>query len=271
MLSHLLANPFLLYSFLAAFGASIAGGIIGSYIVVKRIVSISGSISHSMLGGIGVALWLNYYTTIHLSSLWGAVIGSVLLALFIGRIHLKHKEREDSVIAVVWSLGMSVGIILMSRLPSFNAELSNFLLGNIIWVGVNDLKILFILDGIIIVSTVIFHNRFLALCFDEQYMELRGIKFTNYYFLLLSLAALAIVLLIYVVGIILMMSMLVLPISIACRFSYQIPKIMLVGTIINILLSFLGICIAYFLNTPVGPSIALLMSLAYGLSFCFKT
>lgn len=270
MITHILFHPLLLSSLLAALGASIAGSIIGSYIVVKRIVSISGSISHSMLGGIGLALWLKYHTALNISPLYGAIIGSLLLALFMGKIHLKYREREDSIIAVVWSLGMSLGLILISQIPSSGAEISNFLLGNILWVGSQDLGILFVLNGIIIVCTLLFHNRFLALCFDEQHMTLKGLRVTNYYFLLLSLAALAIVLLVHVVGVILMMSMLVLPVSIASRFSYRLTKIMMISIGINIVFSFLGIFIAYVANAPVGPSIGLLMSVAYGISFCFK-
>ncbi|WP_213318666.1 metal ABC transporter permease [Chlamydiifrater volucris] len=264
-------NPLLLNSFLAALGASISGGIVGTYIVVRRIVSISGSISHSMLGGIGLTLWIQYHLNLDISPVYGALVGSIFLSIFIGKIHLKYREREDALIAMIWSVGMAVGIILFSMIPGFNSELIDFLLGNILWINGKDLKTLFILDAVIIITTIFCHNRFKAFCFDEKYMTLRGQSPQKWYFLLLTLVAAAIVLLIYTMGIILMLSMLVLPVTIACKFSYKMTRIMIVSSLLNIIFSFSGIIAAYFLDLPVGPTIALLMGIFYGLSLCIKT
>src|SRR6476660_6723327 len=108
----LLTNPILLAALLAGFAASIVSGIVGSYVVVKRIVFISGSISHSVLSGIGFCLWLEKAKGIEwVSPLQGALIAGVLSALLIGWIHLNYRQREDSVIAALWSIGMAVGIL----------------------------------------------------------------------------------------------------------------------------------------------------------------
>ena len=117
-------NPFLLLALYAAFAASVAGGIMGSYVVVKRIVSISGSISHSVLGGMGLFLWLKRtYGWDFLTPLQGALFAGLLSALFMGWIHLKYKEREDTVIAALWATGMSMGVIFISLTPGYNVEL----------------------------------------------------------------------------------------------------------------------------------------------------
>ncbi|SPN73662.1 High-affinity zinc uptake system membrane protein znuB,high-affinity zinc transporter membrane component,anchored repeat-type ABC transporter, permease subunit,ABC 3 transport family [Chlamydia serpentis] len=274
MLSSLIGDSFplliLLPTFLAALGASIAGGIVGTYIVIKRIVSISGSVSHGILGGIGLTLWVQYQLHLSFFPMYGAVIGAVLLALCIGKIHLKYQEREDSLIAMIWSVGMAVGIIFISRLPSFNGEIINFLFGNILWVTSSDLYNLGIFDLIVLGIVVLCHTRFLALCFDEKYMALNRCSVQMWYFLLLILTAITIVMLIYVMGTILMLSMLVLPVTIACRFSYKMTRIMVIAVLLNILCSFSGIYIAYFLDFPVGPTISLLMGIGYTASLCVK-
>ncbi|WP_348663739.1 metal ABC transporter permease [Chlamydia vaughanii] len=260
----------LLPSLLAALGASIVGGVVGTYIVVKRIVSISGSISHSILGGIGLTLWIQYKLNLEFSPMYGAIIGAVILAICIGKIHLKYQEREDALIAMIWSVGMALGIIFISQLPAFNSELVNFLFGNILWVTTHDLYSLGILDVVVLGTVAICHTRFLALCFDEKYMALSRYSVQTWYFLLLILTAITIVMLIYIMGVILMLSMLVLPISIACRFSYKMSRIMIISVLLNIVCSFSGIFIAYALDFPAGPTIAILMGIAYTASLFVK-
>ncbi|AAD18683.1 metal ABC transporter permease [Chlamydia pneumoniae] len=274
MLSSLIRDSFplliLLPTFLAALGASVAGGVMGTYIVVKRIVSISGSISHAILGGIGLTLWIQYKLHLSFFPMYGAIVGAIFLALCIGKIHLKYQEREDSLIAMIWSVGMAIGIIFISRLPTFNGELINFLFGNILWVTPSDLYSLGIFDLLVLGIVVLCHTRFLALCFDERYTALNHCSVQLWYFLLLVLTAITIVMLIYVMGTILMLSMLVLPVAIACRFSYKMTRIMFISVLLNILCSFSGICIAYCLDFPVGPTISLLMGLGYTASLCVK-
>lgn len=260
----------LLPSFLAALGSSIAGGVVGSYIVVKRIVSISGSIAHSILGGIGISLWLQYHFNMQVSPMYGALIGAILIALGIGAIHFKYREREDALIAMIWSIGMAIGILFISKIPSFNSELIHFLFGNILWITHGDLLFLGCLDIVILSIVTISHTRLLALCFDENYMTLNGLSIKKWYYLLLILTAISTVILMYVVGTILMLSMLVLPTSIASRFSFSMSRIIIISVILNILTSFLGIFIAYLLDFPVGPTITLLMGFIYILSLLLK-
>lgn len=263
--------PALLFpALLAALEASIVGGVVGTYIVVKRIVSISGSISHSILGGIGFTLWIQYKYNLSFSPLYGAILGAILLAVCIGKIHLKYREREDALISMIWSLGMAIGIIFITQLPSYNAELVNFLFGNILWVTTRDLYSLGILAILVLTLAAICHTRFLALCFDEKYMTLSRYSVQTWYLLLLILTAITIVMLVYVMGVILMLSMLVLPISIACKFSYKMTQIMLISTILNIICSYSGIILAYILDFPVGATITLVMGLAYTISLLAK-
>ncbi len=264
-------TPVLQMAILAAIGASFASGIIGSYVVVKRIVSISGSIAHSVLSGLGFALWLQrMHGLTWLSPLYGALVAAIISALIIGYVHLYYREREDAIIAMIWSVGMATGVIFVAQIPGFNVELMNFLLGNVLWVSTWDLVILGVLDAVILLTVLAFHKKFLALCFDEKQAELQGVKVAPLYLLLLILIALSVVLLIHIVGIILVLSMLALPASIAGNFTFRLSRMMVIAVILNILFSIGGMAISYRLDWPAGATIALFSGLIYTISLRFK-
>lgn len=272
-LDALRTNPLLLSAVLAGIGASIVSGIIGSYVVVKRIVFISGSISHSVLSGIGFCLWLERSRGITwISPLYGALVAGIISALLIGWIHLRYREREDSIIAALWSIGMAIGVLFISQTPGYSVELTNFLVGNILWVSSSDLYVLFTLDAAILLIVLCLHKRFLAICFDEDQARLQGLKVDQLYLLLLVLAAITIVLLIQVVGIILVMSMLAIPAAIANLLTTRLSGMISIAVLLSICFCFFGTAAAYHLDWPAGATIALLSGTIYVLSmFAFKT
>ncbi len=257
-------NPFLMSALIAGLLASIVSGIVGSYVVVKRIVFISGGISHSVLGGIGFCLWLERAKGVEWASpLLGALVAAILSGLIIGWIHLNYQQREDSVIAALWSIGMAAGVVFISQTPGFNVELSNFLIGNILWVSHTDLYILATLDVIILISVLCLHKRFLAICFDEEQAQLQGVPVKQLYLLLLALTAISIVLLIQVVGIILVMTMLTIPAAIANLFTVRLSRMMVIAVFISAFFTVSGTAVAFHLNWPGGATIALIAGLAY--------
>lgn len=260
-------NSLLLAALLAGFAASIVSGIIGSYVVVKRIVFIAGSISHAVLSGIGLCIWLERAKGISwVSPLFGALISAILSALILGWIHLYYRQREDSVIAALWSIGMAVGILFISQTPGFNVELTNFLIGNILWVSTTDLYILWGLDICTILLVVCLHKRFLAICFDEEQARLQGLPVNALYMLLLILIAVSIVLLIQVVGIVLVMTMLTIPAAIANLLTSRLSRMMLIAILLSGLFCLAGNAVAYHLDWPTGATIALIAGMAYVLS-----
>jgi zinc transport system permease protein len=263
----LMTYPLLLSALFAGFAASIVSGIIGSYVVVKRIVFISGSISHSVLSGIGLCIWLERAKGVEWASpLYGALVAAILSAFVLGWIHLYYKEREDSVIAALWSIGMAVGVLFISQTPGFNVELTNFLIGNILWVTKTDLYILWGLDFLVILIVFCLHKRFLAICFDEEQARLQGLPVNALYILLLVLIAISIVLLIQVVGIVLVMTMLTIPAAIANCITLRLSFMMLWAIVISSVLCFIGNATAYYLDWPPGATIALIAGVAYILS-----
>ena len=264
-------NPFFIMTLLAGFGASLAGGVVGAYVVTKRIVFISGSISHAVLGGMGLALFLR--RTFHLTWLepiYGALLFAILSALLIGTIHLFYKEREDTVIASLWTCGMALGVIFLSLTPGYNVEVLNFLFGNILWTSQKDLIILLVLDILIFGTILLFHKKFLAICFDEKQALLQGLKVKSLYFLLLSLVAVTVVLLIQVVGVILVIAVLTLPAAVANLFFQRFSYIMLAGCIVGMVFTFLGLWLSFSVNWPPGATIALMSTVGYFTCLSFK-
>lgn len=264
-------HPIILTALLAAIAASILSGIIGSYVVVKRIVFLSGSISHSVLGGIGFCLWLQRAQGISwVTPLQGAFLTAILSALLVGWIHLYYHEREDSVIAAIWSLGMAIGLLFISKTPGFNVELMNFLTGNLLWVAPSDLYALYALDAALLVIVFILHQRFLALCFDEDQARLQGLRVEPLYLLLLVLTSIAIVLLIQVVGIMLVLTLLTIPAAIANLFTTRLSHMMGLAILISIAIAFLGTLLAYHLDWPLGATIALFAGGIYVLTLMLQ-
>lgn len=260
-------NPLLLAAFFAGLAASVVSGIIGSYVVVKRIVFLGGSISHAVLSGIGFCIWLERVQGVTWASpLYGALAAAILSALIMGWIHLNYRQREDSAIAAIWSIGMAVGILFISQTPGFNVELTNFIVGNILWVSKTDLYILWGLDIGVILLIFCLHKRFLAICFDEEQARLQGLPVNTLYLLLLILIAVSIVLLIQVVGIVLVMTMLTIPAAIANLATTRLSHMMILAIIISSIFCFTGNAAAYYLDWPTGATIALIAGISYVMS-----
>ncbi|MCX6990645.1 MAG: metal ABC transporter permease [Chlamydiae bacterium] len=258
------SNPFLVLAIIAGFAASVASGITGSFIVVKRIVFISGSIAHSVLGGMGFFLWLRRTFSIDfLTPLQGAIVAALLSALLMSWVRAKYKDREDTIIAVLWSTGMAIGVIFVALTPGYNVELMNFLFGNILWVSYRDIITLVVLDVIVTGVTLLYYKRFQAVCFDEDQAELQGISVNRIYSLLLCMIALSIVLLIQVVGSILVIAILAIPAAVASNYTHKLSRMMGLAIVFSMAFTLIGIYTSYELNWPPGATIALTATVAY--------
>ncbi len=233
----------------AAILASISCGIIGSYIVARRIVFISGGITHASFGGIGLAWYLGFNPVL------GAAVFGVLSALGIEWISKKTDVRQDSVIGILWALGMALGIIFIYMTPGYAPNLMSFLFGNILTVGTLDLYLLLGLCLITIAIFLFLLRPILFVAFDEEFARTQKapVQFLNY--LMISLVALAIVLNIRVVGIILVISFLTIPQTIANMFTSDFKKMILGSIVFGILGSFIGLLVSYRINAPSGATI----------------
>lgn len=266
----LFQNPLLIYALVAGFLAAVVSGIIGSYVVVKRIVLISGSISHAILGGLGVGVWMERVQgSTWMTPLYGALIAAVIAAVILGWIRLYFREREDTIISALWSIGMAIGVLFISQTPGFNVELTNFLIGNILWVSPQDLLLLTILDIFIVFSVALFHKKFLALSFDEDQARLQGIHVNALYIFLLILTSISIVLLIQVVGIILVMTLLTIPAAIANILTSRLSQMMLFAVLLSMTFTSSGLALSFYADWPSGATIALVAGVAYIFSLLF--
>lgn len=257
-------NPFLLMALWAGLLASISSGVIGSYVVVRRISFIAGSISHSVLAGLGFSLWANRvlgFSWLHpMAGAFAAAIGSALL---LGYVQLRYRQREDALIAAIWSTGMAIGVIFIALTPGSTAELMNFLFGNILWVTPADLVSLFLLDALVLGLVAYYYRPFLALCFDEEQAILQKVGVQRLYLLLLCLVAISIVLLIQIIGTILVLALLTIPATLAALFTSRLSTMMLLACLFGALFNLLGLELSYRLNWPPGATIALLAALGY--------
>jgi len=264
-------NVFLHIALLSGLFASIASGLMGSYVMIKRIPSITGSIAHSVLGGIGIFLFLQYqYNLALFDPLYGAFIASLIAAFLVYRTHLKHKQNEGAIIATIWSMGMSLGIIFTSFVKGYKADIASYLFGNILLAASHHIYFLIALDAIIILCTFLFYKKFLMICLDEEQARISGINVEKYYFILIGLISLSIVLLIHVMGVILVVTLISIPPTIASLFTAKLVKMMGISMLLNFIFITLGILISYELDWAPGPTASLLTAISYLLVLSIK-
>lgn len=249
ILTDLMTYQFLTNALWASVLASITCGIIGTYIVSNRIVFLSGGITHSSFGGIGIGYYMG------VNPLFGAAVFSVLSALGIEFFSRKGQIRHDSVIGIWWSFGMAIGIIFIYITPGYTPNLMTYLFGSILTVSATDLYFMAGLALIIVLFFALFYRNILYISFDEEYARTHGIPVTLMKNILISLVALVIVLNIKVVGIILLISLLTIPQSIANLFSKTFRTIMLLSMGIALLGVLSGLIFSYMMDIPSGASI----------------
>lgn len=252
--------------------ASFSAGVIGSFIVARRITYVAAGIAHCVLGGVGVAAFLATSVgvtvpwgseRVPLSPMVGAFVAAIVSALLIGWITLRAKQREDTVISAIWAIGMAIGIIALHGIPKSVVNPESYLFGNIMMIGPSDVWMLVTLNVVVIFAVTLFYNRFLAVSFDEEFARLRGVNVEFWYLLLLVLTALTVVVLVQIVGIILVIALLTLPVAIASHFARSLWRIMLLAIVIGVVGMTSGLALSYERDLPAGATTILLIGAAY--------
>ncbi|MGZ7160448.1 MAG: metal ABC transporter permease [Methanobacterium sp.] len=255
---------FIQNAFIAAILVSVACGIVGTYVVVKKIVSISGAISHAAFGGIGIGFFLG------INPILAAIPFSLVSALGIGLINEKMKISEDTAIGILWSVGMAIGVIFISLTPGYAPDLFSYLFGNILTVPYSDLFLMMILDAIILLTVFLLYKEFLAVSFDQEFSKVVGVPSKLIYLLLLCMVALSVVILIKAVGVILVIALLSIPAAISRQMSHKISSIMFLSVIWGILLTTLGVWLSYIFNLASGATIVLVLGVAFFVTMLVK-
>jgi zinc transport system permease protein len=232
--------------------ASIACGVVGSYVVVKRISYLAAGISHAILGGMGIAYFFGK------SPMSGALVASVIFALILGWVSLRWKQQEDTIIGALWSMGMAVGILFLSKAPGYHMDLMSYLFGNILMISREDLYLIGGLDLAILVTVGLFYKQLLAVAFDEEFAKLRGISVEWFYILFLILIGFTVVIMIRIVGLILVIALLTIPPAIANHYIRSLNHMMILAVILGVFFTCSGLALSYEPDLPSGPMIIVL-------------
>lgn len=267
-----LTYPFLQNGLIACLMASWVSGIIGTFVVIKRIALISGGIAHTVLGGIGLIYYLGHRPDLVGESTaalflahpdWGAYLFAVLAAGLIGWVKLKGGQREDILISAMWAVGMAAGVVFMYLTPGYSVNLISYMFGDILMVSRTELVTLGIVSALITILVTVFYRQFVLISFDQEMARLRGLRVGLLYILLLTLIALTIVILSQIVGLILVIALLTLPAASAGLYTRTVLTTMLVAIALSIVYTVGGMILAFGPDLPPGAVIILFAGTAY--------
>ncbi|MEM2108923.1 MAG: metal ABC transporter permease [Candidatus Odinarchaeota archaeon] len=264
MIFEIFAYGFMRNALIAAILVSIACGVVGTLVVLKKLVFMSGGISHSAFGGIGLGYLLG------LNPVLVAVPFSIAASLSIGVIGKKTRVSEDVSIGIMWAVGMAAGIIFVNLAPGYAPDLFSYLFGSILTVPVFDLMLMFILDMVILMIFLLFHKEFYAMSFDEEFAKVSGVPVRALYYTLLGMIGLSVVILIRVVGIILVIALLTIPTVISMQFTHGIKKLTVLSTILGLASTITGLLLSYIFNLTSGATIVMVLAAAFLISSTVK-
>jgi zinc transport system permease protein len=256
-MQELLSYDFFQNALLSAFLISIATGVIGSLIVVNRMVFLTGGIAHASYGGIGIALFFG------LPFFVGTTIFSVTVAIIIALLTLKNREFIDTYIGVIWAVGMAVGIVLIDKTSGYSSDLMSYLFGSILAVSKEDIYYMIGIVSLIVMIVTIWYRKILAVSYDIEYAGLLGINIKFFYTLILILSSLTIVIAIKVIGLILVIALLTIPTFIALKLSSSLKTMMILSSLFSMLFTIIGLIASYYLDITSGASIILISAIFF--------
>jgi zinc transport system permease protein len=257
-------SEFMRNALLAGLLASVACGIIGTLVVVNRIVFISGGIAHAAYGGIGLAFFLN------IPPLAGAAGFALVIAMIMSGVTLKNKQRADTVVGVLWAVGMAMGIILIDLTSGYGVDLMSYLFGSILAVPRSDLLMMALVDIGVLILVGAFYNGFLAMSYDEEFARAMGVRVGVLYYVLLGMIALSVIMLIRIVGLILVIALLTIPPFIAEKFCRSLKAMMVLSVLLNCVFSLVGLWFSYTLNLTSGATIIMVAAAFFFASLLYE-
>lgn len=264
MEADILQYEFILKGFLGALFASITAGLTGTYIVSRRMVFLSGGITHASFGGIGIGYFAGFNPIV------GAAIFGILSALGVEYLSVRHKIREDSAIGILWAFGMAIGIIFIYLTPGYSPNLMSYLFGSILTVTYADIIALGIMSVILISYFSIFYRIILYISYDEAFARTYSPYVNTFKYITTALIALTIVLNIRMAGVILVLSLLTIPPNIAMIFTRVYSNIIVFSMVAGFAGTALGYVISYFAGIPAGATVIFTLVVIWGLAKLFK-
>lgn len=244
--------------------ASVICGIMGTLVVVNRIVFLSGGIAHAAYGGIGLAFYFGWPV------LAGTIGFSLAAAMVMAVVSFKARHRADTIIGVIWALGMAMGIILIDLTPGYNVDLMSYLFGSILTVPKKDLMVMLILGIGITGLVALYYKDLLALSYDEEFAKIRGVPVKMLYFTLIGMLAVSIVMVIQVVGLILVIALLTIPPYIVEKYSRSLAQMMVGSSVLGVLFTVSGLWLSYTYNLTSGASIIMVSGIIFLISLLME-
>ncbi len=258
--------PFFQRALVAGLLASLACGVVGTYVVVRRMASLSGGIAHAAFAGVGLGYLVGF------DPLLGAAGFALLAGLGLSALSRRVQAAPDTLIAALWSVGMALGILFVSLAPGYAPDLMSYLFGNILLVTPLHVSFLAVVDGAILLGVLLFFRELRAVTFDEEFSRLMGLPVDGLRNGLLAMVSLAVVVLIRVVGVILVLALLTIPASVARQWTDRLPTVMLLASLLGAVCTVTGLFLSYelstrwSLNVPTGPLVVLLATGLFGVS-----
>jgi zinc transport system permease protein len=259
-LTALLELDFFRHALLAAALASLLAGVVGTFVVLKRLVALGGGVAHAAFGGLGVAYWAG------LPPRLGAVAVAALSAVGLGLLDGERARRQDAAIGVIWAVGMAIGLVFLHWTPGYAPNLLGFLFGDILTLTESDLALAGLADLLLLGALALGGRRLVAVAFDEEAARVQGLPVRVYGIGLLLLVALSVVVLLQLVGIVLVIALLSLPPLVARRLVRSLAATLAVAIGVCWLATTGGLLLAYRFDLPTGPAIVLLAAALLGLA-----
>lgn len=268
-MAEMFSYGFMRNALMAGVLVSLASGIIGTLVVLKRMVFISGGVAHTAYGGVGLAFYLG------INPILGAVAFSLGASFLMGYVQRKTRQRQDTLIGVMWAIGMAVGIIFADLTPGYKADLMSYLFGSILAVTNIDLLLMLVVDILVIGLVVLFYKELQATAFDETFARVRNLPVDSLYVILVAMIGLAVVMLMRVVGLIMIIALLTVPAAIGSMYLKNMKHIMWLATGLSLIFTTSGLLLSYSYNLTSGATIILVSGGAYLLAlamhrFCRK-
>ncbi len=251
---------FMRNALMAGLLASIVCGVIGTLIVVNRLVFLAGGVAHSAYGGIGLSFFLGWPYLI------GAFGFAVASSMVMAAVSLKAKQRADTIIGVMWAVGMAIGILLLDLTPGYHVDLMSYLFGSILSVPMSDLIVMAGLSVVVVSFVFYFYEDLLVMSYDEEFAQVRGVPVRRLYFIVIGAVALTVVMMVQVVGLILVIALLTIPASIAEKYTRSLFQMMVVSSILGALFIVGGLWGAYVYDLTSGAMIIFCAGIGFGFS-----
>jgi zinc transport system permease protein len=251
-LEHLLALDFVRHALYAGLLASVLCGVVGTFVVVKRLVFISGGVSHAAFGGLGLCHWLG------VDYRWGAGAVAIASALSLAGAGRGRGRSHDATIGVLWAVGMAAGIVFLHLTPGYAPDLQTYLFGNILTVTANDVRLTFGLVVVLLALLALFWKELVAVAFDEAFAAVQGVPVRLVLAALMVAIALTVVFLMQLVGALLVIALLTIPPALALRLVDGFLAVMVTATVAGAAMTVGGLALSYAFDLPSGPAIVLL-------------